>query len=289
MEKSHPDFDMLSKVHAGIVLRAGGESRLQIQVPLLIQDAIDFVVDPVRTARTTIADLDNVEKTFIGLKIEHFFRDFIDVPKGLRDLEIDGIDVDVKNTVGKSWTIPPETYLNSEPVVLVMVADAERHCSLGIFVARPEYMRAAANRDAKLGIRASAHENIWWLVERANLPDSRWVEIDMARFRQLRNLKGGNNRAAQFFRENIGKVIHRSILQALLFDQLDYMKRIRGNGGAKDTLAKEGIAILSGQFRAALIEHFGLPSISRNEFLSVNFSREDTAIMKSEGYFTKKA
>lgn len=221
MESDHPDYPQLALIARGIFEKAGGLEALNDNIPILIQDAIDFVVDPVRTARTKVSELDNVEKTFIGLKIEHFFRDFLDVPKGLRDLEIDGIDVDVKNTVGAGWTIPPETYKNSEPVVLVMVADERRRCSLGLLVARPEYMRTAANRDAKLGLKAASWSHIWWLVESAHLPDSRWAGIDMARFRELRSIKGGSRRAAQFFRENLGRRVHRSIVQSLLFDQLD--------------------------------------------------------------------
>ena len=78
-----------------------GREGLRQRLPRLIADAIDFVIDPVRTARTKVADLDNVEKTFVGLKIEHFFRDFLDLPKGICDLRIDGFDLDIKNTVGR--------------------------------------------------------------------------------------------------------------------------------------------------------------------------------------------
>lgn len=287
MESDHPDYPQLALIARGIFEKAGGLEALNDNIPILIQDAIDFVVDPVRTARTKVSELDNVEKTFIGLKIEHFFRDFLDVPKGLRDLEIDGIDVDVKNTVGAGWTIPPETYKNSEPVVLVMVADERRRCSLGLLVARPEYMRTAANRDAKLGLKAASWSHIWWLVESAHLPDSRWAGIDMARFRELRSIKGGSRRAAQFFRENLGRRVHRSIVQSLLFDQLDYMKRIRGNSGAKDLLAGERIAILSGRYRLSLIRHFGLPQCSKDEFVSVQFSDADISLLTADGYWDK--
>ncbi len=70
----------------------------------------------------------------------------------------------------------------------------------------------------------------------------------MSRFRQLREIKGGKKRAAQFFRENIGKKVNRKVLQSLLHDQKDYMKRIRGNGGARDELRKERIEILTGVY-----------------------------------------
>jgi hypothetical protein len=58
-----------------VASRAGGLPALQAKFPEIVRDAVDFVLDPVRTARTKVTDLDNVEKTFIGLKLEHFVRD----------------------------------------------------------------------------------------------------------------------------------------------------------------------------------------------------------------------
>ncbi len=99
MEGSHPDFALLDRIRTALTVNCGGLDGLRAQLPGLIANAVDHVLDPVRTARTELADLDNVEKTFVGLKIEHYLRDFLDFPKGLRDLDVDGIDVDVKNTV----------------------------------------------------------------------------------------------------------------------------------------------------------------------------------------------
>src|SRR3569623_2068266 len=155
MERGHPDFESLDPIAKSILDRCGGQNTLNARAPLLIQDAIDFVVDPVRTARTRITELDNVEKTFVGLKIEHFFRDYIDVPKGLRDLSIDGVDIDVKNTVGSTWTIPPESYRNSEPVLLFLVADDLGYCSMGLMVAKDAYLRPGKNRDQKRSVSSS--------------------------------------------------------------------------------------------------------------------------------------
>jgi hypothetical protein len=100
MDVNHPDAAVLVKLRDAILARCGGVEMLRASLPQLISQAIDFVIDPVRTARTSVDELDNVEKTFIGLKVEHFFRDFIDLPKGLRDLQIDGTDLDIKIRLG---------------------------------------------------------------------------------------------------------------------------------------------------------------------------------------------
>lgn len=268
IDPRHPDFLTLSKIRDGILSRTGGSDLLTEELPNIIKNAVDFVLDPVRTARTKLSELDKVEKTFIGLKIEHYLRDWLDVPKGLhRDLLIDGLEVDIKNTVGSTWMIPPETYRNEEPCLLIATAKFDGRCWLGLVVARNTYLNAP-NRDGKRSVNETGKRNIMWLVEGVPYPPSRWEGIDIRRFRELRKLEPGTVRAAQFFRENIGRPVHRSVVQALLHDQKDYMKRLRFNGGARDLLAKEGIRLLSRVFDAHEAEALGY-SLDDDEFLAV--------------------
>jgi hypothetical protein len=271
MDTSHPDHAALKKIRDAILMRTKGLEGLRQRFPTLIADAIDFVIDPVRTARTKVAELDNVEKTFVGLKIEHFFRDFLDLPKGIRDLRIEGYDLDIKNTVGVTWMIPPETYRQEEPCLLIASASKDNSCSLGLMMARDSYL-TKPNRDKKRGVGKRGRDNILWIVERQPLPKSRWDGIDMARFRELRKIKGGAVRAAQFFRENIGLPVHRSVLHALLFDQKDYMKRIRGNGGARDLLKADGIAALSGTFDSARMIAQGFSQLGADYWVAVKYN-----------------
>jgi hypothetical protein len=247
MDPQHPDYAQLAKIRDEIFRRIGDEAILAKAFPTLVRDAIDFVLDPVHTARTRIVELDKVEKTFIGLKVEHFFRDKLDIPKGVRDLRIVDEDVDIKHTVSKSWTIPPETYRVEGPCVLIMTAEDRGFCRLGLICARDAYLRPGRNRDAKRGISATGQANILWLLPKAPFPVSRWDGLDMEAFRALRKVTGGAERAARFFEANVNRPTHRSVIQALLYDQDDYMKRLRGNGGARDKL--RGLVLLSGSRR----------------------------------------
>ena len=235
----------------------------------LIVQAIEFVLDPVRTGRTSISALDNVEKTFIGLKVEHFLRDLLDAPKGVRDLEIAGHDVDIKNTVSRSWNwmIPPETFRAEEPVLLIAADEDARVAWMGLLKARDAYL-GSPNRDGKRKVLSKAYGNILWLAPGLAWPPNRWVGLDMARFRQLRTVRGGTIRAAAFFSENLRRVTHREILVALLFDQKDPMKRLRGNGGARDLLRPQGIALLSGKYDAPLARRLGY-ELSAEEHISI--------------------
>jgi hypothetical protein len=107
-----------------------------------------------------------------------------------------------------------------------------------------------------------------WLVEDVPYPESTWHGLDMRRFAELRRVKGGKKRAAQFFRENMNRKVHRSVIEALLFDQRDYMKRVRGNGGARDDLRSEGIILLSGVYDSKEAKRRKI-SLDRDEFVAV--------------------
>jgi hypothetical protein len=270
--EEHADYPVLSMLRDEIAERAGGLSGLQSKFPALVRDAVDFVLDAVETARTQVSELDNVEKTFIGLKLEHLVRDMLDAPKGLRDLTIAGIDVDIKNTVQHNWSIPIETYRNSEPCLLMAVDDASSRCWLGLIIAKPEYLhQGQGNRDTKKGISAAGFANILWIVKDHPFAGSRFAGLDMARFRELRKTIGsGNRRAAQFFRENLRRRVHRDVILALLFDQKDPMKRLRANGGAHDTLSREGIAILIGTYLSdrVVAHQLNLPDLSTDDIVA---------------------
>lgn len=269
VKAGHPDFPILDQIARFVLNRAGGKTALEEKLPALVRDAVDFVLDPVRTGRTRLSDLDNVEKTFIGLKVEHFIRDMLDVPKGLRDLIIDGMDVDVKNTTRESWMIPPEIYRSEEPCIVVAFDEQDQRCWMGVMLARDAYLNSP-NQDKKRSVRKGAFKNILWLVNEAPYPRGHWEGLDMQRFRELREISGGTKRAAQFFRENIGRPVHRSVIQALLFDQRDYMKRLRGNQGARDILRTEGIALLSGFYDKAALRILKAPRTGDDEMIAVS-------------------
>lgn len=274
MEDAEP---ALEEIAAEIRARVGGPD-IGAALAERVLDAIEFVLDPVRTGRTRLVQLDNVEKTFIGLKVEHFVRDLLDAPKGVRDLVLAGRDVDVKNTVGASWCwmIPPETYREAEPCLLIAANEERRLCWMGLIVANDSYL-GAKNRDGKRAVLSSAYRHIHWLVEAHPLPRDRWAGLDMGRFRYLRSIKGGSRRAAQFFTENLRRPIHRSVVQALLHDQHDYMKRLRGNGGARDILRRSGVALLSGVYFNPVLQQLGLPRIGNDEHIAVE-ARSDAEV-----------
>jgi hypothetical protein len=164
--------------------------------------------------------------------------------------------------------IPFETYSREEPVLLIASDAKARTSSIGVMVARDAYL-GARNRDLKRSVIASARSSILWIAEDMPWPASRWEGLDMDRFLELRsNGEKGEDRAAAFFRENLERPTHRSVVMALLHDQYDPMKRLRGNGGARDSLKREGIALLSKRYGGQLLERFGR-KINKDEFIAI--------------------
>jgi hypothetical protein len=295
VELGHPDYAELQTIREAIERRLPGDESIESQFGTVVANAVDYVVDPVRTGRTRINELDNVEKTIIGLKVEHFLRDWLGLPSGIRDLDIDGHPVDVKNTVRSNWMIPPETAneareLGEDPggiCLLVKIDEDSNRCWLGLFRSRPHYLNRP-NRDGKRSIAAEAMNNIMWLVEGRPYVQSRFAGLDMLRFRQIRAIRGGNNRVHAFFRENLGRPVHRTVVLALLHDQLDPMKRLRWNGGAKARLWENRTVLLSGAYFRTLAQRLHGVTLARDEFVSFELTDEAIAIAEQSNYLAEE-
>ena len=122
--------------------------------------------------------------------------------------------------------------------------------------------------------------NIHWVLIDEPYPDSFWSRLGTAKTHAIMRGKSGNDRIEALFHETLGIPVHRDIVQAVA-QQKDYMKRLRKNGGARDTLAREGIATLSGKYDSLLIKHFGLASVGPDEFVSFQpTSAHDIAILR---------
>jgi hypothetical protein len=245
---AHPDHTRIVAIAEALEKPNEFGETLSTEYPYLVDDTITQAIDATRTGRTDFYHLSPEEKKHLGSLIEARIRDLLGVPRGTRDLSILGEEIDVKNTISSTWMVPRETYEiqpGQQPGLLLLSQydPNSRVCSLGLILARQKYLTSGRNRDGKLSVSANGRKQIWWMVHRAPLPPDIWARIDIASYRRLRQVRGGTNRAAEFFELHLGIPIERSIVQSLLFDQKDYMKRLRSNGGARDLLSRKGIAL----------------------------------------------
>lgn len=139
--------------------------RKKPQVISKIVRSIIELIDPVRTDRNHIDELEKTEKTYIGTKIEIVLRYHLEVERGsTQDCKIGGTEFDIKCTVaGNNWMIPREAV--NHFCLLVKIDWDSRKIWIGTFLAKPIYLSPGTNQDLKRGLTPKGKSTIKWIVE----------------------------------------------------------------------------------------------------------------------------
>src|SRR5690606_17145075 len=139
LSPEHPDYATLAPIAAAIVRLGGGEAAFAADVPRLFRQAVDEVIDAPRTNRFTLGETEKTEKTYLGTKIEILLRNHLKLGKGtILDLSVDGIEVDIKNTIGSNWTIPIESH--GHAALLIRLNEQKAVCDVGLIVVKDQYL-----------------------------------------------------------------------------------------------------------------------------------------------------
>lgn len=267
LDSSHPDYGIVGPVVAAIFQAAGGSDEFSIKVPVMLRTAIDEVIDAPRTRRFLLEDTEKTEKTYLGTKVEILIRAFLKFPKGsILDMSVNGVEVDIKNTMATNWSIPKENV--GRIALLIRISEKRSVCDVGVSLLRDAYLNPGLNQDKKRGVSVAGQANFWWLLRTHPYPVNFWQLLSPQQRQALIGAGGGTARIAALFELVQQRPISRTQVQALA-QQHDYMKRIRRNGGARDILAAKGIAILSGAYDQVAIRALGLGLVTREEFISV--------------------
>lgn len=264
----HPDYGLLKSLADEIDRRAGGRPALASELPILLRECIDALINTPRTGRRDFDELEKVEKTFIGTHVEIVVRRFLRLKKGKLDTVILGHDVDIKFTTGDNWTIPPEAY--GHPCLIIAADEETSRCFAGLIVIRPGVMHGGVgNRDAKRGISAEGFSHILWLLCAHPYPPNFWRTVDRAATERIMAGASGNERIVRLFEEVQRRPISRDVIDATA-RQKDFTRRTRADNGhgSRDTLLERGILLLSGTKHPALIQALDLPFCRRGEYIS---------------------
>jgi Restriction endonuclease NaeI len=261
----HPDFTVISEIEAEILRCSGGLRRLAQFFTQMLRDEIDKLIDTPNTDRRSYSDLEKVEKTYIGTRVEIRLRKFWGFPKGRLDLRIGHHDADVKHTMESGWMIPREAV--GMPCVLSAADEDRCLCFLGLAVARRNYLTSGANQDGKVSFAAAAWPNIHWLIRNEAYPRNFWQTLPLETVGRIFEGRSGTDRLVQLFLAVQGRVIPRSVI-ADTAQQLDPMKRLRANGGARDRLRADGVLVLSGDYDRGHIAKFGLPNCAKGDVVA---------------------
>ncbi len=185
------------------------------------------------------------------------------------DYKIADVDVDCKYSqeLGR-WMIPNEA--ENELCLGLWADDLQAIWSMGIFRAREEHLTSRSNRDKKASLNKDGKSLVRWLFSRSDLPPNILLQIPEKDVDHIMEGKSGAERIRRLFRTVQGQRIGRGVV-ATVAQQADYMKRIRGNGGARSQLREEGIIIL-GQYEAHrdIARQLGLKEIpEKGESISI--------------------
>jgi hypothetical protein len=212
----------------------------------VLRKTLDQLYDGQRTGRYRWDQLFKTEKTHCGTLVEiNLQREFKFQDGTKLDYQIVGADLDCKySQTLYSWMIPPEAHGH---LCLVVWADDQKSIwSMGVVRADPDRLNSGSNRDNKATLNPAGRAAISWLFRDAPLSPNVLLHLDRAIVDQIMSIRSGTERLNELFRQTLGMRVSRGVI-ATVAQQVDYMRRIRQNGGARTPLQSEGIVVL-GQY-----------------------------------------
>lgn len=245
------------------------------RVATVLRDTFDQLYDGQHTGRWSFDQLHKTEKTHMGTLVEiNLHREFDFEDGGKTDFRIAGVEVDCKYSMKDGgWMLPPEVI--GEIALLVNANDASSTWQAGILRVRPETTRMTQNRDSKTSLSAEGREQIrpMW-PNHPGLQPNLFHQLDMSTREAIlgakanRGTQHGQARVNELFRRVHGRVIRRAEL-ATVARQDDFMKRARGNGGARTALRPEGVLVLGHQDNDPHVaKDLGLPVPRKGELIA---------------------
>ncbi|MFE5969448.1 NaeI family type II restriction endonuclease [Streptomyces sp. NPDC056463] len=259
----------LAEVHSHLLHLDRAEERFA----RALRDTIDQLLNGEDTGRYDWNTLYKTEKTHAGTLVEiKLQREFKFDDGADMDYRIAGIEVDCKYSQQfGGWMIPPEA--RGHLCLLVWANDEKSRWSAGLFRVKDDWLNRGNNRDLKLTVKADHRDKIAWLWNHAELPENVLLHMHPADRTEVFAQKSGQARLNELFRRVQRRRIGRNVVRTVA-QQKDYMKRVRGNGGARSALRSEGILILGDyESHRAIASQLCVAQPSEGEFVSVRVAR----------------
>jgi Restriction endonuclease NaeI len=244
-------------------------------VARVLRDTLDQLYDGQHSGRFEYDQLRKTEKTHMGTLVEiNLHRQFGFDDGDVTDYRIAGIEVDCKYSMSYGgWELPPEAI--DHLCLVITASDQDSSWTAGLLRVRESYLRGTPNRDAKRQLSAASRRHVrpLWPAH-GRLPENLLAQLDPRVRRRIfsataaRGPLHGQARTNELFRSVQRRIIRRAEL-ATVAQQDDFMKRARGNGGARTQLRPEGILVLGHQDSDPLVAaDLGLPVPCKGEFIS---------------------
>jgi hypothetical protein len=251
---------------AAALLRSDPDGR---RTAWVLRNALDQLYDGQHTGRYCWKQLNRIERTKGGAWVEIYLqREFKFEDGETLGYKIAGAEVDCKysQTLG-GWMVPPEA--QGHHCLLVWADDQASTWSAGIVRITAERLNTGGNRDRKATLNQQGRAAINWLFDHAPLPPNVLLQLEPAKVGRIMALPSGVKKVNELFRIAQKMRVGRAVV-ATVGEQVDYMRRIRYNGGARGYLQPEGIIIL-GQYQShvAVANALQIPTPGPGESVSV--------------------
>lgn len=266
-------FDLAADESAdpGLNLVAARLSKLAGRDPVrlfgeAIRQSIDEVLDGPRTGRWDFLHLEKTEKTYVGTKIEIVVRTALGLEPGPNlDLEIEGIDVDIKWAMNSQWQIPREAV--GQLCLCIGGRDHLRAFEVGLIRCAPETLNRGANQDGKRTLSAAGRNAMHPIVARAPLPANFVAEIDPEIRVEVMAESSIQRRVTKLFKLIPRTPVPRLALQTVAMTTGDPVRRTRADTGRSDPL--DGMVVLSSKYANGIVEALGNERMPPDHFMSV--------------------
>lgn len=262
-----PDAGLLAVANELLRLDPDGTS-----IAHVIRATFDQLYDGENTGHFRPSELRKTEKTHCGTVLEINLQRRFDLADGIEmDYCIKGIDVDCKFSLTATWMLPRESVGH---VCLLVTADDEKsRWSAGLVRVSEEILNPGKNLDSKRTLNRTGRHAIHWLFRNEALPENILLHMSTEDLGAIFANRGGAQRVAELFRRAEGRIVGRGVVRTV-GRQLDYMKRIRINGGARDYLTPQGYLVLAGHIveHRQVAQHLGLPVPAGGEFVSTRIT-----------------
>ncbi|SEA62429.1 Restriction endonuclease NaeI [Bowdeniella nasicola] len=261
---NQPDHEIEAVAAEILRLDPSGE-----RIAKVFRRTFDQAYDGLNTGRYKLGQLYKTEKTHFGTQFEINLQRELDFEDGVvLDYCIAGIEVDCKYSHTGQWMLPIESF--NHLVLVAQADDLRSYWRLGVVRVSEENRRTSENRDRKTGLNKLGRSRIRWLFFDANLPPNALLQLPESEVERVMALRSGQRRINELLRTAQNQRISRNII-ATVAQQSDYMKRVRGNGGARSALRNEGIVILGGDYKAQqrIARELGAEVPERGEVVAV--------------------
>lgn len=232
----------------------------------LVRLGLDEVLDGPRTGRWDFGDLEKTEKTYVGTKVEILVRARFGFERGARlDLDVDGVDVDVKWAMDSAWQIPEEAV--GELCLCVGGRNGLRDFQVGVVRCDLDKLNLGRNKDRKGTLSARGRAAMVMLVPLTSLPPNFVAEMDPQVRARVVAESTIQRRVTALFKALPYTPIPRDAVRTIARTDGDPIRRTRADAGRPDPL--EGMRIFSAKYGNPILEALGRPRAPANTWTAV--------------------